>query len=237
MSIADVRMTAIQIVNEVQRKLGLNTTTTFTANKHARILLDLLNDVIDECSDYGDWHQMLREVKLSAISSVGTYKVSASAEIQRIHEVVWANDIAPLEVRNVEDIRRLQRVSSFGKPRQFSIVGVSGVSPFIRVFPVPASATMSVVSGSAQFDILYYKKPRLLVEADTTAAVIPAFPSRVLVQGLYAKAILEESGGERTSEFVAAYREYERMRSEAQNRFNSDTGGSAIYFTPTGRYS
>ena len=73
------------------------------------------------------------------------------------------------------------------------------------------------------------------VTADASA--VPAFPARVLVQGTYAKALLEENGGEPTPQYQTAYAEYIRMRSEALNRFNADTG-TDIYFTPTGsRYA
>ena len=72
------------------------------------------------------------------------------------------------------------------------------------------------------FDIAYYKKPSLYITSDVSA--VPAFPARMLIQGLYAKALLEENGGEPTREFQAAELAYLRMRGEALNRFNADTG-------------
>jgi hypothetical protein len=223
MSIAAVRKSVIQIVNEVERKLGVGQSTTLTDRSLTKVLLDLLNDVIDEVSDFANWQQMFREVSVTAQSSVGTYEVAVSSQVQNIHEIVWDGDIAPLEVRSIEDIRRLQRLASYGTPRQFAIVGVSGVNPLFRVYPVPTTA--------ATFDVAYYKKPGLFETTDVSA--VPAFPSRVLVQGLYAKALLEENGGEPTQEYQAAYAEYIRMRSEAANRFTSDTGTS-VYITPNG---
>ena len=236
MALTDVRKNVIQIVNEVQSRLGVNTTTTLTATKLTTVLLDLLNDVIDEISDFGDWQQMFREVAVTASSSVGSYKISVSADVKNVYEIVWGDDVSPLEVRTIEDIRRLQRLASFGTPRQFSIVGVSGTSPKFRVYPIPnAGAIAAETSAGGVFDVAYYKKPRLLTTTDVSA--VPAFPSRVLTQGLYAKALLEENGGEPSPQYQTAYAEYIRMRAEALNRFTTDTG-TDVYLTPTGsRYA
>lgn len=228
MGISNIRLDALGIVNEVERKLGLSTSSSLTTTNFTRVLVHLLNDVIDEVSDFGDWQQMFREATLTAQSSVGTYELAVSGEVKNIYEVVWGTDAAPLEVRTIPDIRRLQRISSYGTPRQFAVVGVSGVNPLFRVYPVPTSA--------GTFDIAYFKKPRLLdaaVSADVSAT--PAFPSRVLVQGLYAKALLEENGGQPTGEYQTAYAEYLRMRKEALNRFTYDTGSDDIYFVPKRR--
>ena len=236
MALTDVRQTVIQTINEVQRKLGVNEQTSLTDTKLTTVLLDFLNDVIDEINDLGQWQQMFREIDVTAQSSVGDYKLSVSADVQSISEIRWGDDVAPLEVRTIEDIRRLQRLTSFGTPRQFAVVGVSGTSPKFRVYPVPTSAVIAaeVVNGGV-FDTWYYKKPRLFTTSDASA--IPAFPAKMLVQGTYAKALLEESGGEQTPQYAVAYQEYLRMRQEALNRYTSDTG-TDVYFTPTGsRYA
>lgn len=44
-----------------------------------------------------------------------------------------------------------------------------------------------------------------------------------MVQGVYAKAVLEESGQEPTRQYQVAYQEYVKMRGEALNRFTADT--------------
>lgn len=234
MALTDVRIDAISILNEVMRRLGVNTVSLFDDTKLSRLMLDYLNDVIEECSDYGDWQEMYREVDVTAATSVGTYKITASAEMKNIHEVVWGDDVAPLEVRTIEDIRRLQRLASFGTPRQFAVVGVSGTNPLIRVYPIPTQGAIDAeTSAGGVFNVSHYKKPRLLtnVTADTTAT--PAFPSRMLVQGVYAKALLEENGGEPTNEYQVAFAEYIRMRRESLNRFTSDTG-TDTFIVPTG---
>ena len=224
MATSDVRKTVLQIINTVQERLGVNQTDTLTQTRQAQVLLELLNDVIDEVSDFGDWQQMFREVEVTAISSVGTYEVTVSSQVKNIMEIVWNNDISPLEVRDIPDIRRLQRVGSVGEPRQFAIVGVSGVNPLFRVYPLPNTA--------ASFNVAYYKKPRLYTTSD--GGVTPAFPAKMLEQGLYAKALLEENGGEPTPQWEINYQEYTRMRSEALNRFNADTG-TDMFLTPTGK--
>ena len=233
MSLTDVRSDVISIINEVQRKLAVNTQTSLTGTKLTTVLLDFLNDVIDEISDFGDWQQMYREVDITAASSVGEYKIAVSADVHHVYEIVWGDDVAPLEVRTIEDIRRLQRLASFGTPRQFAIVGVSGTSPKFRIYPIPTQAAIDAESSAGGvFDVAYYKKPRLFTAVTADATAVPAFPKKVLVQGVYAKAILEENGGEPSPQYQVVYAEYERMRQEALNRFTTDTG-TDIYITPT----
>lgn len=239
MSLTDVRKSVLEIINEVERRLGVTESGTLTDGKDTKVKLDLLNDVIDEVSDFGDWQQMFREVAVTATSSVGIYKISVSSDVKNVYEIVWGDDVAPLEVRTIEDIRRLQRLASFGTPRQFSIVGVSGTSPKFRVYPIPTSAAIDAeTSAGGVFDVAYFKKPRLFKTTVTAdASAIPAFPSRVLTQGLYAKALLEENGGEPSPQYQTAYAEYLRMRQKAYNRLTSDTG-TDTYLTPTGsRYA
>lgn len=225
MALTNTRLSVLGIINEVQRRLGVNVTSSLTETKHATMLLTLLNDVIDDVSDLGDWQEMFRETLVTAQSSVGTYELSVSADVQRVYEIVWNNQVAPLDVRDIQDMRRLQRISSYGVPRQFAIIGVSANNPKFRVYPVPTTA--------ATFDVAYYKKTRMFTAVTADASAMPAFPARVLVAGLYAKSLLEENGGESTRQFQAAYVEYTKMKKEALNRFTSDTG-TDLYFIPTG---
>lgn len=223
MATSDVRKTILEIINVVQRKLGVNTTDTVSQTAHSTMLLDLLNDVIDECSDYGDWQQMFREVEVTAISSVGTYEVKASAQVKNVYEIVWDDDKSPLEVLDIQGIRHQQRRGSFGTPRHFAIVGMSAANPLFRVHPVPTTV--------ATFDVAFFKKPRIYTTSD--GGVSPSFPAKMLEQGLYAKALLEENGGDPVPQYEMAYNEYLRMRAEALNRYNADTG-TDLYLVPTG---
>jgi len=239
LSTADVRRTVIGIVNEVERKLGVNESVFLDDRRLTTMLLDFLNDVIDECNDYGNWPQMFREILVTASSSVDSYEIAVSAQVKNIYEIHWANtagdaqpggQVAPLEVRTIEDMRRLQKTRGFGQPRQFAVVDVSGVNPRIRPYPIPGTN-----ENQKTFDVAYYKKNRLYTTTTADSSATPAFPSRMLVQGTYAKALLEESGQEPTAHYQVAYQEYIRMRSEALNRFKADTG-TDVFFQPTGSH-
>jgi hypothetical protein len=223
----DLRRTVLEVVNEVQRRVGLNTTSTLTATKHATVLLGLLNEVIDDMSDFGNWQEMYAEVVVTAISSTGEYSVNPqSGLVKNIYEVSFNNSVAPLENRDIQDIRRLQRLGSHGTPRQFGIVGVdqSSGNPKIRVHPIPGSNQDELL-----FNVAIYKKPPLYTTSDTTEEI--EFPAATVIQGLYAKALLEENGGEPTPQFQAAFSLYERMKTEALNRYTADTG-TDVYFVP-----
>ncbi len=230
MATSSVRKTALGIINEVERRLGVRDSETLTDRRLTETLLDLLNDVIEEVSDFGDWQEMYREVDVTGVASSRSYEIAVSSQVKNIYEIHWGIDVAPLEVREIQTMRRLRRTGSLGTPRQFAIVGVSGVNPLIEVFPAPSAV---VASSGRAFNVAYYKKPSLLTTADSSTT--PAFSSRVLVQGLYAKALLEENGGVQTPQYQTAYAEYLRMRKETLNRLTADTG-TDIYFVPTGKY-
>ena len=234
MAIADVNRTVLGIVNEVERKLGINESSFLNSTKNTTVILDLLNDVITECNDFGRWPHMFREAIVTASASVDRYELAVSAQINNILEIHWANtageaeDIAPLQVVNVQDMRRLQKTRSFGPPRQFAVVNVSGVNPIVRVNPIPgANENMKTL------DVAFYKKQRLFTTASADTTAIPLFDSRMLVQGTMAKKLLDDSGQEPTPQYNIAYQEYIRMRKEAFNRLTVDTA-SEIQITPNG---
>jgi hypothetical protein len=230
MATSDQYLEAIQIVNEVQRKLGVGESSFFDDNKLTTVIKDFLNDVISECNDYGSWPQFFREIDVTASSSVEAYEIPSSANVHHIYEIHFDTQVSPLEVKSVEDMRRLQRTRGFGEPRQFAVVNTSAANPIFRAYPIPGANENNKV-----FDIAYYKKQRLLttVSADTSAIVL--LPSRMLVQGVYAKTLLEESGQEATPHYQVAYQEYLRMRRESLNRLTADTG-TDLFFVPTGGY-
>ena len=227
MSLQDLKNSFIGIINEVQGKLGLKPTTNLNDTKLSSVLTNFLNDVIDEVSDYGDWQEMYRETTVQSISSVGEYEIPVSGNVKNILELSYDHYISPLEVRSIEDILRLQRQHTFsGFPRNYSVVGVSGNNPIVRLAPIPTTAARIVVA--------YYKKPGYIAPVTANNSATPQFPSRMLVAGLYAKALLEENGGQPTTEYQVAYTEYQRMRQETLNRFNSDTGPNVVRFVPSG---
>lgn len=219
MATSDVHLTVLQHINKVLRRLEVNTVTTIS-EKLPTLLLDLLNEVIAEVSDYGDWQEMYRTVLVPVSAGQGTYKVSASSEVKNVLEISHSSrGVSPLEVVDIPTIRRLQRLTGTGVPSQFAIVGVSGTRPIFAPWRVPGSN-----EAGTFFDVAFYKKPRLYTTADTASVV--TFPSYVIHLGLYAKALANEAGGESTAQYQTTYAEYIRARKEGLNRFTSDTGSS-----------
>ena len=192
----DQRKTTLGIINEVLRRLGVSEVSSLDGTKLSRMLLELLNDTVDEISDFSDWPEMYEEVDVTALASVGTYKIqspTSARTIKNVYEIVYGDDVPSLEVRTIEDIRRLQRLASFGVPRQFAIVGVSGINPLFRVYPIPnQSAIDSQTSAGGVFNCAIYVKPVAYTTAAASAEV--PFNARMVQQGLYAKALLEENG-------------------------------------------
>lgn len=226
---ADTRRTILQIVNDVQRRLGVNPTTNLTATKHAAVLLDLLNQLVDEISDQREWMEWYAETTVLASSSVGEYDLGVSYPVHHVYEIAFQGSISPLDVVNIEEIRRLQRLNRYGQPRQFGVVGVGNTgNPTFRVWPIPGSA-----QNNLGFHVALYRKPAIYTTSDLSEE--PQFPAQLLTQGLYAKALLEENGGEPTRQYEVAYAEYQRMLLEAANRYNSDTGDGSIQFIPMSR--
>ena len=222
-----LRETVIQIINRVERKLRVPAQSSLTATKLTRELLDLLNETIDEISDAGDWQEYKRETEVTALSSTAAYEVTVSGNVKNVREIVFGSAAAPLVWRDMEDIRLLNRVSSYGNPRQVCIEGVNASSgnPIFRVTPVP---TQAVASGKT-FNVLYFQKPPLYGTSDANVTVV--FPSNLVVAGVYAKALLAESGGAPTNEYQVAIAEFLRMRREVNNRFNADIN-AATFFKP-----
>ena len=231
MPVAQVRLTALEIVNRVRLKQGLLGVASFDSDSHSNLLLNLLNEVTEEISDAGDWPQMYREHIVTAISSTDQYlvsSVSASCNIKNISEISYGNKSAPLQWITVEEMRQLRRGSrtSTGAPIYAALVGMSGSDPFFRVHPIPITADVTTMS------VAFYKQPRLTVTADSTAGYIPAWPASLMIQGLYAKALLDENDGVKTPEYAGAYQEFQRMLAEVSNRLGADTGPSYIKVSP-----
>ena len=213
------RMTALGVVNEVQRRLGLDATSDFSG-KHARMLMQLLNEAIAEIHDYGNWPQYYEEALVTAATSVRQYSIRVSGrQIHNILEVTFNNDAGELDNNSVQDIRRLRRAmgGTTGVPRQYALIDTdTSGNPRIEVAPQPGSTQDGKV-----FNIAVYVREELLTTSDTTKEL--KFPGNLLVQGLYAKALLEENSGEQSQQFRTAYAEYQKMLREAQNRFTQDT--------------
>lgn len=229
MSIGDLRFTVLQVVNEVQRKLGLNTTPSLTTNKIATELVDHINDTVDDLSDFGNWMETLSTAQVTAQVSVRDYVVQTSGIIKNIGDVYLGTRSGPLSSVNIDTMRIMTRTTALGQPSQYCIFGVDASSgqPIIRVRPTPDAS-----QAGALFSILYYKKPSQYTTSDAST-VIP-FPARVVVLGVLARYTLRESGGAQTEMYQVYQKDYETGRRNALNRFNSDTGWD-ISFAPARR--
>lgn len=227
MAISDQRLTALEIINEVRRKRKLTPVSAMDDDSDALTSLTYLNDVVSEVSDYDNWQEQLREVVVTAVSSVADYSIPVSAVtvVQDIHEVVFDDESGEMRMVTLDDIRRLQRTASFGRPTQWAVKGVDGNgNPIISVTPIPVTE-----SAGKLFDILLYEKPTFITTAESTR--IPPFPGKLMVQGLFTKMVLDESDGEPTQRYLNVKSVYDDMLYESYNRYNGDSG-STVFFKP-----
>ncbi len=230
MASTDIRKNILGIVNEARKKFVLTSASTLTDDSEAELMVEILNDVIDEVTDYGDWKENIREVIATASSSVSDYSIESSALVKNIHEIVFDTDISPMWLTTFDDILRLNRIKSYSRPRQWAVVGVDdNANPKVRVFPIPSSN-----ENNKTFKITYYKKPRLYTVNDASA--VPVYPSRVLVAGLMAKKCLEESGGTPTQQYASYLNDYQNKLKEAYNRFHADSGSDSYFRPGYGKY-
>ena len=231
MALSALKLTHLEVINEVERLLAVNVSTQLNSSVFTRVLVRLLNEVIDEIADFGTWQELYEEILVTASSSLDEYIIEASGMfIQHIEEISFSTARSALEVRSGEEIRRLLRKPSYGTPRNYAIIGIDASSgnPKFRPYPVPGTN-----QNNQTFRVVFYRKPNLLdatVTADATSRSV--FPANLLIKGLYAKALLEENGNEPTPEWQRVTAEFDRMLREAHNRFNADTG-TDIYIVPS----
>lgn len=225
MAITDLRMNVLSIVNEVQRKLGLNPVTTLSATKISVELVDHINDVVDDISDFGNWMEQLTTAKVTASTSVASYSIGVSGVVKSIGDIYISTRRGPLRSVDIDTMRVLTAVTALGQPSQYAIFGTdSNGNPKIRVRPTP-----DVSQNGAVFSILYYLKPSIYTTSDATT-IVP-FPSRVVVLGTLAAYTLRESGGAETPLYQMYFQQYTMAKKNAFSRMNGDTGWD-VSFTP-----
>lgn len=228
MGIGDIRYTVLQIVNEVQRKLGLDATASLGTNKLSIQMVDFVNDVCDDLSDFGNWQEMIVSSNVTAVSGQANYSINTSANVKNIADIYFLPRTGPMRNVTIDDMRRMTRVSSVGTPSQFTVFGTdSNGNPNIRVRPTPDSN-----AAGNLFSIVYYVKTPQYTTADSNT-IVP-FPGQLMVQGVLAAAILNESGGSPTDHYSLEQKNYLEARKEALNRFNGDTGWN-VSFSPSYR--
>lgn len=225
MGIGDIRYTVLQVVNEVQRKLGLQTTA-LNANKLSIQLIDFINDTCNDLVDFGDWQETLVTANIAAVSGQVDYSITTSANVENIKDIYFGQRKGPLRNINIDDMRIMTRVTITGTPTQFTIMGTdANGNPNIRFRPRPGASEVGY-----NFSVLYYTRAPLYTTTDTNT-IIP-FPARIVVMGTIARAILNESGGAPDQKYTSIQQEYLTARKEALNRFNSNTGWD-VSFTPS----
>lgn len=226
MGIGDIRYTVLETVNEVLRKIGLNSVVSTSDNKLAKQLVDFINDVCNDLSDYGNWQETLVSSIVTCVSGQVNYSINTSANVKNIADLYFSQRRGPLRNVTIDEMRVLTRVTITGTPTQYTVFGTdANGNPNIRVRPVPAQS-----EDGGLFSVLYYVRTPLYVAGTDDAAVIP-FPARVVVLGVIARQRLNESEGAPTEIYQLTYQDYLGARREAQNRFNGDTGWD-VSFTP-----
>ncbi len=221
----DIRMTVLQIVNEVQRKLGLSPTQTLSANTQSKIMVDYLNDVVNDLSDFGNWIETIATARVTAVSGQRNYSINTSANIKNIGDIYFSQRSGALLHIDTGEMRLLTRSTVQGMPTQFTIFKTdSNGNPEIMVRPTPGAT-----QDGGVFSILYFTRPPTYTTSDSST-VVP-FPSRVVVLGLLAKMCLDDSGGAPEPQYQEYQNQYLVARKEALNRFKADTGWS-VRFRP-----
>lgn len=218
MAVSNTKYSVLQIINEVRRLVGLKTVTSIDEDRQSLVMLRLLNSTLAEISDYGDWQEQFREVKVTA-EVTATFSIGVDYPVQRIYEISLSGQRQALYPTTIEHINQLQRGNvTGGVVRFFAVKGTDDLgNPKFSVHPVPSSA-----QAGNLFTVTHYRKEELY---DITYAdnIVP-FPANVCIAGLYYRALVEESGGQMTPESQQAYREFKLVMDEALKRFNSDTG-------------
>lgn len=226
-SILDLRNTVLEIVNEVRRKLGVNTIATLTDDKLTTSLIDYLNDVIDYISDFGDWQERREEISVTASSSVFSYLINTSAPLKNISDIYFGDTVAPLRYVEIEDMRRFRRTRGIGQPRNWTINGVDNVTtgnPYVEVYPMPGANE----AGTA-FNLLVYTRPAQYTTS--SGALVVPFPARMIVAMLLALALFDESRGTQNLDYRQQLSQFDEMIKETLNRYNGDSAGDPK-FTP-----
>ena len=212
--ILNQRGTVLTIVNDVQRRLSYTPTATLSANQTSLKLTGFLNDIVQAVSDFGDWPAQFEEVSTTIAACAVNVEINASAPIKRIFEVHYKDQQTPLVPVEITDIRRLQRTSGQGSPRQFALIRTSGINPIIRIDRRETSTAMG-------FNAAVYTSPLEYTSSDATK--VPPWSRRLLVQGLYAAALLDESDGVPTNHYQANFAVFRNQLSEEYNRLGADT--------------
>lgn len=226
MGLGDVRFTVLQVVQDVFRRLGLTVPTTLNQNALTVQMVDIINDVCNDLSDFGNWQETFVSSNVTAVSGQRDYSINTSANIKNIGDIFFTLRTGPISNVSPHEMRIMTRVTSVGMPTQFCVFQTdSQGNPILRFRPTPGAA-----EDGGLFSVTYYVRAPKYTTAD--ASLVIPFPGEVVVQGVLAEAILNDSGGSPTDQYSRLQTNYLEARKEALNRFNSDTGYE-VNFTPS----
>lgn len=215
--VSTVKSSVLTIVNKARERLGLSQVTALTQDSGSKTAINYLNQVLSIVSDKASWKDTYRETFVTASTSVFNYKLDVNTPVKNIEEIVFGADIAPLRLVNAETIRRLVRTSSVGEPSQYAIMLASGATQTFRVYPTPG-----VAENNKTFFVAYYEKPAILTTSDDN--IILPYPEDLLVQGLYAFLLKDESKGGSSAGHKEEMQLFRDTLIETDNRSSSDTG-------------
>lgn len=224
MGIGDIRFTVLQIVNEIFIKLGLSTVSSLSGTLASQ-MVTYINDVCDELSDFGNWMEMFVSANITAVSGQTDYSINTSANVKNIADLFFSTRNGPMNNVTPDQMRIMTRTTATGTPTQFTVFGTdNNGNPLIRVRPTPVSA-----QSDGLFSITYYIRCPNYTTSD--ASTVVPFPAKIVINGVLAMQILNESGGAPTDRYTQTYNIYLQSRKEALNRFKGDTGYT-VSFTP-----
>jgi hypothetical protein len=218
MALTDTRATILEIINETRRKLGINNSvSSLTQDSKTTVMVDFLNDVVTEISDFGMWNETISTATLPLVVGQRDYSFSAVLSVKTIKDVFLTSTSAALPFINQEEMRLLYRQSNSGQPRQWTIFGVdANANPIVRVYPTPDDS-----AAGTTLDVFYQANATKYTTATPTNTYIN-FPARMVVQGLLAQCILDEEGGSASDHYSQERLKFESLLKETFNRFKGD---------------
>ncbi|NDD53714.1 hypothetical protein EBZ39_07520 [bacterium] len=233
MALADLRLSILDTLNTVRRKLGVNNAaTSLTQDAQVVLMMDYLDDVIKEIDDYGMWPEMLNTTNTTIVAGVYDYSVNTTDAVKTIKDIYYGPNRILMNQVSIEDMRLLQRnLNTTGSPRQYALFGVDSIgNPIIRVNPTPATTEDGYV-----MDVLWQRIPTRYTTASDTSTIIP-FNSTLVCQGLLCRMILDEEGGSQSDHYTKEREKFVAMLRDQFNRHKLDAGywrkfspNSAIY--------
>jgi hypothetical protein len=219
-------ITVLEAVNEVCDRLNVRRVSATTQNLFVRNLVNIINDTVEDLCDFGRWNELQASAAVTMVCGQSVYDIStvslgtAKRFIHSIQEVYVSGRIASLEpISDKNEFRLLIRTGSIGTPSRYAVDGTDALSnPRLGLFPRPGS-TYAGDDARVRFQIL----PPRYVPGDDDNVVMP-FPGRVMVAGLHAGAILDESGGVQTDQYRQAQAKYFILRNNSLGRQTAKTG-------------